>query len=65
MAIKVNGEVVISDTREFENIVESDVTTDATINNAIKNQGNALRIYASDGGLVRTLYCAADTPVSA
>jgi hypothetical protein len=64
MAIKISSTVVISNTRELQNITEADVTTDATINNAIKNQANILRIYNSAGTEVRTLYCAATTPIA-
>lgn len=63
MAIKISGNTVISDTRVLENITDCDVTTDAAINNAIKNQNNILRIIDSNGVEVRTLYCAATTPV--
>jgi hypothetical protein len=64
MAIKINNTVVINNSRQLENITESDITTDATINNAIKNQANILRIYNSAGTEVRTLYCAATTPIA-
>jgi hypothetical protein len=63
MAIKIGGDTVISDTKVLENISDCDVTTDAAINNAIKNQNNILRIIDSNGVEVRTLYCAATTPV--
>lgn len=63
MAIRVNGTTVISDTRVLEGISNTDVTTDASINNSIKNQTNVLRIIDSNGVEVRTLYCAAETPV--
>jgi hypothetical protein len=55
---------VINNSRQLENITEADVTTDATINQAIKNQLNVLRIYDSTGTEVRTLWCAATTAVS-
>jgi hypothetical protein len=64
MAIKINNTEVINNSRQLVNITEADVTTDATINNAIKNQANILRIYNSAGTEVRTLYCAATTPVA-
>jgi hypothetical protein len=64
MAIKINSTVVINNSRQLENITEADVTTDATINQAIKNQVNVLRIYDSTGTEVRTLWCAATTAVS-
>jgi hypothetical protein len=64
MAIKINSTVVINNSRQLENITEADVTTDATINQAIKNQLNVLRIYDSTGTEVRTLWCAATTAVS-
>jgi hypothetical protein len=64
MAIKIGGTEVITNARVLQNITEADITTDATINNAIKNQLNILRIYNSAGDEVRTLYCAATTPVA-
>jgi hypothetical protein len=64
MAIKISSTVVISNTRVLENITDTDVTTSAAINNAIKDQVNILRIYNSAGTEVRTLYCAATTPVA-
>jgi hypothetical protein len=64
MAIKIGGTEVITNARELQNITEADVTTDATINNAIKNQLNVLRIFDSAGTEVRTLYCAATTAVA-
>jgi hypothetical protein len=64
MAIKISSTVVISNTRVLENITDTDVTTSAAINNAIKDQANILRIYNSAGTEVRTLYCAATTPVA-
>ena len=64
MAIKINSTVVINNSRQLENITEADITTDATINQSIKNQLNVLRIYDSTGTEVRTLWCAATTAVS-
>lgn len=64
MAIKIANTVVINNSRQLENITESDITTDATINNAIKNQLNVLRIYNSAGTEVRSLWCAATTPIA-
>jgi hypothetical protein len=64
MAIKINSTVVINNSRQLENITEADITTDATINQSIKNQLNVLRIYDSAGTEVRTLWCAATTAVS-
>lgn len=64
MAIKISGTNVISDTRQLVNIIEADVTTDATINNSIKNQLNVLRIFNSAGTEVRTLHCARETPIT-
>ena len=64
MAIKVNGTQVVSDTRVLENITDADVTTEGTMNNAVKNQNNVLRIYDSAGLEVRTLFCAVNTPVA-
>lgn len=64
MAIKISSTEVINNSRELVNITEADVTTDATINNSIKNQNNVLRIYDSTGTEVRALWCAATTPVA-
>jgi hypothetical protein len=64
MAVKISNTVVINNSRQLENITEADITTDATINNAIKNQLNVLRIYDSTGTEIRTLWCAATTAVA-
>ena len=64
MAIKINSTVVINNSRQLENITEADITTDATINQSIKNQLNPLRIYDSAGAEIRTLWCAATTAVT-
>jgi hypothetical protein len=64
MAIKISNTEVINNARELLNITEADVTTDATINNSIRNQNNVLRIFNSAGTEVRTLYCAATTPIA-
>ena len=61
MAIKVNTTTVIDDSRQLLNITDTDLTTSAAINNAIKDQNNILRIFDSTGAEVRTLYCAATT----
>lgn len=63
MAIKINNTEVINNSRQLVNITEADSTTDATINNSIKNQVNVLRIYDSAGAEIRTLWCAATTPL--
>lgn len=63
MAIKIGGTEVINNSRQLVNITEADSTTDATINNSIKNQVNVLRIYDSAGTEIRTLWCAATTPL--
>ena len=63
MAIKVNGIEVISTTRVLSNLTDADATSEAVINEAIKNQNNILRIFDSTGVEVRTLFCAA--PVAA
>lgn len=60
MAIKINGDTVISDTKFLNGIANTDVTTKETINSAIKARGNILRIFDSSGTEVRTLYCAND-----
>lgn len=62
MALKISSTTVVSDTYVLENISNTDVTTDATINNSIKNQGNVLRIYDSTGSEVRTIWGAQLTP---
>ena len=64
MAIKVNGVEVISTTRVLSNLTDADVSSEAVINNAIKNQNNILRIYDSAGVEIRTLFCAATTAVT-
>lgn len=64
MAIKVTGNTVISDTKVLENISNTDVITDTTINSSIIKQGNVLRIYDSAGEEIRTLWCAATTAVT-
>ena len=58
MAIQVSGNTVITNSLELQNIANTDVTTSTAINNAIKTQGNVLRIYNSAGVEVRTYYCA-------
>lgn len=63
MAIKIANTEVINNSRQLVNITEADSTTDATINNSIKNQVNVLRIYDSAGTEIRTLWCAATTPL--
>lgn len=63
MAIKIGGTEVITNARVLQQITEADSTTDATINNAIKNQNNVLRIYDSAGAEIRTLWCARTTAV--
>jgi hypothetical protein len=64
MAIRVTGNTVISDTKALENISNTDVQTDTTINSSIIKQGNVLRIYDSAGEEIRTLWCAATTAVT-
>lgn len=64
MAIKISGSEVISDAFVLSNIANTDVTSQTTINSAIKNQNNVLRIYDSSGVEIRTLFCAAPTAVS-
>jgi hypothetical protein len=63
MAIKVAGNTVISDTLQLQNIQDADAQSEATINNAVKNQNNILKIYDSAGVAIRVLYCATETPV--
>lgn len=62
MAIKVQGNTVISDTVELLGVSNTDNRTDQTINNSLKNQNNVLRIFDSTGTEIRTLFCAAETP---
>ena len=64
MAIKITGNTIISDTRELQNISNTDITTSGAINDAIKTQGNILSIYDSSGTEVRKLYCATETAVT-
>lgn len=63
MALKINGQDVVSDTLVLSNLTDADVASEAVINEAIKNQANVLRIYDSAGTEIRTLFCAA--PVAA
>ena len=56
MAIKLSGSTVISDTYHLENIANTDATSALAINQAIKSQNNALRIYDSSGTQVRIIY---------
>lgn len=58
MAIKIGNQVVVSDTRVLTGITGTDGTTQASVNTAIKNQDNILRIFDSTGTEIRTLYCA-------
>jgi hypothetical protein len=64
MAIKVSTTTVIDDSLQLLNITDTDLTTSAAINNAIKDQNNVLRIYDSTGTEIRTLHCAAETPAT-
>lgn len=67
MAIKIAGNIVISDTRELENITGVDSLTANTINYAIVNQtsttGSQLAIVNSDGVTIKSLYAASDGSV--
>ena len=56
MAIKVNTTTVIDNSRVLQNIANTDLTTQLSINAAIRFQGNALVIYDSSGAVVRTIY---------
>lgn len=58
MALRINGLDVVSDTYVLSNVANTDVTTQTTINSAIINQNNILRIYDSAGTEIRTLFCA-------
>lgn len=63
MALKINGQDIVSDALVLSNLTDADVASEAVINEAIKNQANVLRIYDSAGTEIRTLFCAA--PVAA
>jgi hypothetical protein len=67
MAIKIAGNIIISDTRELENITAVDTTTATTINDAIVNQtstvGSRLDIIDSAGTTIKRLYAASDGTV--
>jgi hypothetical protein len=67
MAIKIAGNIIISDTRELENITAVDALTANTINYAIVNQtstvGSRLDIIDSAGTTIKRLYAASDGTV--
>jgi hypothetical protein len=63
MAIRINGEDVITDARAFANISGADAVSGRAINNSLKTQQNVLKIFDSAGNEVRVLYCAAETPI--
>jgi len=67
MAIKIAGNIIISDTRELENITAVDALTANTINYAIVNQtstvGSQLDIIDSAGTTIKRLYAASDGTV--
>ena len=56
MAIKLSGTTVITDAFQLEGIANTDNQTATTINSAIKNQNNVLRIFDSAGVEVRTIW---------
>ena len=59
MALRINGQDIVSDALVLSNLTDADVASEAVINEAIKNQANVLRIYDSAGTEIRTLFCAA------
>tara|TARA_R110000796_G_scaffold52472_1_gene123624 strand:+ start:8742 stop:8936 length:195 start_codon:yes stop_codon:yes gene_type:complete len=63
MALRINGQDIVSDALVLSNLTDADVASETVINEAIKNQANVLRIYDSAGTEIRTLFCAA--PVAA
>ena len=63
MAIKLSGNEVITDTYELHRITDTDNVTANTINNAILVQQNILRIYDSNGTVVREFYAATSNPI--
>ena len=67
MAIKISGNIIISDTRELENITGVDALTANTINYAIVNQtstvGSRLTVVNSAGTIIKSLYAASDGTV--
>jgi hypothetical protein len=67
MAIRISGNIIISDTRELENITGVDALTANTINYAIVNQtstvGSQLTVVNSSGTIIKSLYAASDGTV--
>jgi hypothetical protein len=61
MALRINGQDIVSDALVLSNLTDADVASETVINEAIKNQANVLRIYDSAGTEIRTLFCAAVT----
>jgi|TARA_B110000908_G_scaffold112213_1_gene131599 hypothetical protein len=59
MALRINGQDIVSDALVLSNLSDADVASETVINEAIKNQANVLRIYDSAGTEIRTLFCAA------
>ena len=57
MAIQVGSQTVISNTRVMQNITDMDAATETTVNAAVRNANNVLRIYDSAGTEIRTLFC--------
>ena len=58
MAIQVGSTTVISNTYQIQNITDMDAATETTVNAAVRNANNVLRIYDSAGTEIRTLFCA-------
>lgn len=62
MAIKLQGNTVITDSYVLQGITDVDPTTRISINNAIVAQSNVLIIYASDGSVAKQIFGATNTP---
>ena len=58
MALRINGQDIVSDTLVLSNISDADAATELVINAAVRNENNVLRIYDSAGTEIRTLFCA-------
>ena len=56
MAFKVNTVTVIDNSKQLENIEDSDAVTKETIEAAIRAANNKLVIYDSGGNVVKTIY---------
>ena len=60
MPIKVAADVVISNSKELQNIATLDTTTDNTINDGLVARNNKLVIKDAAGTVVKEIYGAED-----